>query len=116
MQKGWFGDDLCCNEIRDKLTNLAEKAFTPSEARNKPLMKPSRIKSVSEKDAPTKDTSQERAWSRLLVTGMNPVIFQFVDSGQEALIASWVHTSFAERTFDKTVRSALGLARPFGWR
>ena len=48
------------NEIRDELVNLvAGKAFTRSTVRDEPLIKPSHV-TESEKETPTKDTSQNK--------------------------------------------------------
>ena len=47
------------NEIRDELVNLPWKAFIPSAVRDKPLTQLSCVKE-SQKDTPTKDTSQEK--------------------------------------------------------
>ena len=60
QKKGGLASIFRHNEIRDELVNLAGKAFTPSGAvRDEPLIKPGRVKE-SEKDTPTKDTSQEK--------------------------------------------------------
>jgi hypothetical protein len=62
------------NEIRDELVNLVGKAFPPSAAREKTLIKPSRVKR-SDEDTPTKDTSQEKWNRRLLPAKMTAMIF-----------------------------------------